>query len=185
MSAYYYDVTKPLFIGSTLLSAYISGSPLHLPALTLSHPDEPPGHIATDSRSGILTKLNSTSDRAALRAWWQMYESGRDTNPPLAVASALCSFAAAYTHYHPQAAYRSYMFVAAGVATLAIAPWTWLVMVPTNNELYAEMQAAEPAGERGDKRSAKVTGLLETWRTMNWARAALPLIGAFCAMEAL
>lgn len=102
----------------------------------------------------------------------------------MAMTSTLCSFGCAYTHYHPQALSRTYLFLAAGLSTIAIAPFTILLMMSTNDKLHAREEISRGKTDGGQK-TAETDRLLVKWRNFNTVRSLLPLIGALLAFQAL
>ncbi|OTA98963.1 hypothetical protein M426DRAFT_325529 [Hypoxylon sp. CI-4A] len=66
--------------------------------------------------------------------WARMYSYGHQALPTLAVGTCLLHL---YTAAKRRGAKKSSaIFVVAGVTTLIMLPFTWLVMAPTNTELF-------------------------------------------------
>lgn len=121
-----------------------------------------------------------------------MYGAGIRTAPPLAALSAACTFAAAFLTRGWSTPRRTGLLVAAGLATAAIGPWTFAIMLPTNNALFGRLERLEEqVKEKGSEngvgvgRSEEVDGLLKRWSLLNWCRSALPIVGCLLAVEAM
>lgn len=79
---------------------------------------------------------------------------------------------------------------------MAIAPFTILVIAPTNDRLFAREEAAKVGGAGSQEGGEKVKAiqareggvgseaLLRRWMWLNFARAALPAVGAVAAWMA-
>ena len=140
------------------------------------------------SLMGIPAIRVNNDDTGTLQQFRSLYNLGKTINPKIAMLSATASFAAAWTHYHPQALYRTGLFVASGITTLSIVPWTFLMMQSTNSALFARLQVAEskPIGEaKSTEQSEETRSLLEKWRFLNIIRSLMPLAGSLLAYEAL
>ncbi|KAF7585480.1 hypothetical protein BBP40_010818 [Aspergillus hancockii] len=66
----------------------------------------------------------------------------------------------------------------AAATTIAMVPFTWIVMVPTNNALFALHAASDAALE-------EVRGLSVRWQWLHVVRSLFPLAGAIIGWKAL
>jgi hypothetical protein len=94
--------------------------------------------------------------------------------PSLAVATFLLY---GYTSLQLRASSKPWLrYLVAGVATLTMVPFTWMVMMPTNNRLFyleAHMRERDVAVELG-----LVQKLLTRWAWLHVVRSLFPLVGA-------
>lgn len=123
----------------------------------------------------IPVLLDTTTQAPQLfHQWVRMYHYGHQVLPTMAVATfSLYS----YTSIRRRSAKKSWgVFALAGVTTLAMLPFTWLFMVPTNNELFRleEVSKVEPSGLE----VAEAKMLVMRWGWLHFARSLLPLAGA-------
>ena len=120
--------------------------------------------------------LLDTSIEAAqlLVQWARLYHYGHQMMPTIAIGTLLLY---AYTCTQKRAAKRPWgLFALAGMTTISIVPFTWIVMVPTNSELFRleALSKADPL----------VLGISEAkeqvvkWTWMHATRSLLPLAGA-------
>ncbi|KAH7396386.1 hypothetical protein BKA66DRAFT_455027 [Pyrenochaeta sp. MPI-SDFR-AT-0127] len=106
--------------------------------------------------------------------WSQIYVRGRGLLPALAIVT--CAMYG-YVYTRQKSPRPSKALLLAGGITIAIAPFTWIALAPTNNQLFAlhsENRAmtafsvgAEPAKE-----------LIVEWSYLHLVRSTLPLFGA-------
>jgi hypothetical protein len=71
-------------------------------------------------------------------------------------------------------------YALAGVVTLTMVPFTWLIMVPTNNELFRR-ELVTRAGKQATSHIMAITDAKEMvikWSWMHLTRSFFPLIGA-------
>lgn len=119
--------------------------------------------------------LDTTTEAAQLFAQWaRMYHYGHRIMPAMAVGTSLLY---GYTCIRKRGAHKPWGLVAlAGLTTVSIAPFTWIFMVSTNNELFRLESAskAEPLvwGISGAKE------LVVKWTWLHFTRSLLPLVGA-------
>lgn len=73
---------------------------------------------------------------------------------------------------------RSGVYLAAAVLTVGIAPFTTLVMAPTNAAISKLADSDEWLDDD------EVVELLERWTVLNRLRSVFPLVGALCAFAA-
>ena len=126
------------------------------------------------SLMAVPVLLDTTSDPAQLyHQWARMYHYGHQVLPTMAVATLSLYGYSAWTQ---RRAKRSWGGLAlAGLTTVAMLPFTWLVMVPTNNRLFALEAAGKGSGSVGSIEEA--AGLVVKWSWMHLARSLFPLIG--------
>ena len=106
--------------------------------------------------------------------WARLYHYGHRTMPAMAIGTSLLF---GYICTQKRRAHKPWgRFALAGVTTVSIAPFTWIFMVPTNNELFRLESASkvEPLvlGISGAKE------LVVQWTWLHFTRSLLPLVGA-------
>ncbi|KAK7948748.1 N-acetyltransferase- GNAT family [Apiospora aurea] len=132
---------------------------------------------------------------ALVHQWHNLYRRGAALMPVLAGATTLSYWLVAYYHTLPSplelgaassASGEWRGFAAAGALTLAIVPYTLVVMMPTIRTLEASMDGAAVVDEKGQRRATMSRGtaeaLLRKWTQMNVVRSLIPLVGAACAV---
>ena len=107
------------------------------------------------------------------RAWERMYHYGHQALPAMSIgALSLWAYAAAKR----RAANEPWRLCAlAGTTTVLMVPFTWYVMVPTNNELF---RLAAAGSDLGAVTIEDARALVVSWACMHLTRAAFPLVGA-------
>ncbi|KAI1734860.1 hypothetical protein F4680DRAFT_470632 [Xylaria scruposa] len=120
--------------------------------------------------------LKSTENSLQLiNHWSQLYEVGSSLYPTVAITIGLLYGLAAAARLVSSPIQNRVMFVLAGTLTLAMAPFTWVFMSPTNNALF---RIAE-LGQTGVITPAEdVRALLVKWRWLHFVRSLFPLVGA-------
>jgi len=105
--------------------------------------------------------------------WARMYYYGHQALPTMAVGTlGLWT----YTVVKRRSAKKPWRtFALAGAITVLMLPFTWLVMVPTNNELF-RLEAA--GSEIGSVTFGDARALVVSWAWMHLARSVFPLAGA-------
>ncbi|KAG6184262.1 hypothetical protein E4U36_002118 [Claviceps purpurea] len=123
----------------------------------------------------IPTLLDTNTEPAGLtKQWASLYHYGSVLMPSMSVAiAAVYGFASTQYGQSPQ----GMRCLAAGALTLAIAPYTWLAMIPTNNALFA-MAASAPSFAGTQDANEKARGLVMKWVILHSIRSILPLAGA-------
>jgi hypothetical protein len=118
--------------------------------------------------------LDTTTDSALLtRQWVRMYHYGHQVLPTMAVVTFSLY---GYSVFRRRAAQRSWgRTLLAGITTVAMLPFTWLVMVPTNDTLFA-LEVASRAAPAATLEEVKA--LVVKWSWMHMTRSFFPLIGA-------
>ncbi|KAK0735105.1 hypothetical protein B0T26DRAFT_671296 [Lasiosphaeria miniovina] len=119
-----------------------------------------------------------------LRQWTRLYHYGHIYLPALCVATCgLYGYAAlrkrAASSYSPQWS----RYATAAAATLAMVPFTWYVMMPTNDILFG-LEAAATAGT-GSPELVAVRALVIKWAWLHVTRSLSPLVGAFLGFTSL
>jgi Domain of unknown function (DUF1772) len=119
--------------------------------------------------------LNTSLSTAQLCSEWsQMYLRGRGLLPALAVMTFAMY---AYTYAKEQRPKSSKALILAGGMTIAIAPFTWIVLTPTNNKLFA-LQAENQAMTALSSSVEPARKLIIEWTRLHLMRSLLPLFGA-------
>lgn len=111
-----------------------------------------------------------------LTSWARLYHYGHIYMPALCVATVgLYS----YTALAKRAAGRKEwtQYALAAVTTIAMVPFTWIVMVPTNDSLFALRDSEVEATGSVDMGSLR--GLIVKWAWMHVTRSLFPLVGAY------
>lgn len=105
--------------------------------------------------------------------WVRLYHYGHQALPTMAVGTFLLYI---YTSIKKRRARKSWgLFALAGVTTLSILPFTWIFMVPTNNELFRleVVSKAEPLV----KGIVEAKELVVKWSWLHLTRSMFPLVG--------
>jgi hypothetical protein len=116
----------------------------------------------------------STKSSHLLTQFLRLYHYGHQIMPSLAVATSLLY---GWTSLQLRALGKPWLhYIVAGVATLTMVPFTWVVMAPTNNTLfYLDTQS------RYEKVAVDldlVQGILTRWAVLHIVRSLFPLAGA-------
>lgn len=140
------------------------------------------GAIVATSAFATLPLKNNPS-YLSLRELRDVFSRGSHTIPPLATFATALYALLAYNAAHVQ---QRNGWIAAGVGTISIAPFTMWVMVPACN---GKLIQADEEGERGLEKIGGKQGLktlLEKFDRLNYVRAALMgfggLMGLWTAM---
>ncbi|MCJ1403374.1 hypothetical protein MMC11_006597 [Xylographa trunciseda] len=164
MSSYdSYSTVKNLFVLGITTSAFCSGgllftSYVHVPAY-----------------------VKNTSDESLLSQWQTMAAVGKAIVPPLALIASGANFFNSYmTHTQPQ----HYRFMAAGVLSLAILPYTFVALGPTNAEF--ELREEKKGSSTDDRlRNLDVKELISRWSNLSAVRGFLLLASAIVSCDAM
>jgi noranthrone monooxygenase len=110
--------------------------------------------------------------------WSKMYMRGRGLLPAMAVMTFAMYW---YASCRKKSTRSSKALIMAGVMTIAIAPFTWLFLAPTNNKLFALQREnqAMPMLETGLESARR---LMTQWSQLHLMRSLLPLFGAAAAI---
>ena len=119
--------------------------------------------------------LDTTTEAAQLFVQWaRMYYYGHRIMPAMAVGTSLLY---GHTCTQKRGAHKPWgLFALAGVTTVSIAPFTWIFMVPTNNELFRLESASKAEPLVLGIPAAKA--LVVKWTWLHFTRSLLPLVGA-------
>lgn len=119
--------------------------------------------------------------------WARMYHYGHQVLPGMAIGTfSLYTYACIQKRRAGQPASSWRLLALAGLVTVSIIPFTLLVMVPTNDKLFA-LEASTEALRAGGEAAAKAAGvmgiaeakaLVVKWAAMHATRSTFPLIGA-------
>lgn len=133
------------------------------------------GAMMSLSLMAVPVLLDTTTEAPQLFfQWTRMYHYGHQVLPTMAVATFLLY---SYTCTKRRSAKKPWgVFALAGMTTVSMLPFTWIFMVPTNNELF-RLEAASKAeplvmGILGAKE------LVVKWSWLHFTRSLLPLTGA-------
>lgn len=137
---------------------------------------------------GLLNASPSVAPQALAQQWAGIYNPGKVLGPRFAM---LASLGYGYLAYHRSGgrgggggagtgAWALAPFAGAAALTLAIAPWTVLVMDGTNQALLrvAEGGGAGAVVGEEEKKKREVAELLARWKGLNLVRSLFPLAGA-------
>lgn len=127
------------------------------------------------SLMAIPVLLDTTTQAPQLfHQWVRMYHYGHQVLPTMAVGIFVLY---SYASVQKSKARQSWAVCAlAGVTTMSMLPFTWVFMVPTNNELF-RLEALS-------KKEPLVKGIVEAqvlvvrWSWLHLTRSLLPLTGA-------
>ena len=108
-----------------------------------------------------------------------MYEAGKTQNPPIAIATASALLSLAWSAHRGGGRNQAILYASAAIFTLAVVPFTLLIMAGTNQKLD------DQATRGGDGSGAVKAGsaeegidfLLARWRNLNAMRSLLPFVG--------
>ena len=118
--------------------------------------------------------LEATKDAPQLLyAWVRVYHYGHLALPTLSVGTFLMYMYAAFRGNSK----RRGVLAAAGLATVAMVPFTWIFMVPTNDELF-RLEAASSATGQSLIGFEGVRDLIVAWSKLHVTRSLMPLMGA-------
>ena len=119
--------------------------------------------------------LDTSTEAAQLYVQWaRLYHYGHQIMPALAIGTLLLY---AYACTQQRVAKRPWvLFALAGATTISIVPFTWIVMVPTNNELFRREAVGKADPRVLDLSAAKE--LVVKWTWLHAVRSLLPLVGA-------
>ena len=129
------------------------------------------------ARSKAVDKVPST---ILIKQWRHIYEAGKSQNPPVAASSSAAflylAWAVRQRSTNPQL---PLYYGTAAALTLAIVPFTLLIMAPTNNKLI-QHSTRELDDTKSD--DVEIDQLMSQWSTMNAFRSLLPLTGGLMAL---
>jgi len=114
----------------------------------------------------------STSAKHLLSQWNLIFSMGHTRGPSIAIAVGVIHAFTAWSLEDSR-------FVIAGLITISMIPYTWIVMRNVNNALFAASEWAEEAKEENNE---GVRQLVNAWSRFNAVRALFPLAGAVYGM---
>lgn len=119
--------------------------------------------------------LDTASGGAYLQTQWaRLYHYGHYIMPAMAVGTGLLNGFIALSNARARIPWR--LFALAGVTTVSIAPFTWIFMLKTNNELFR--LGAQSTGVE----LSRVKQLVVRWTWLHFARSLFPVIGTIMAI---
>ncbi|KAK4995161.1 hypothetical protein LTR66_004969 [Elasticomyces elasticus] len=149
----------------------------------------PSGLQATAVITGAMMSLSlttiplfldtNTQSAHMLSQWVRLYHYGHLLLPSMAVATCLIY---GYLVFSKRASGKPWItYAVAGAVTVTMIPFTWIVMVPTNNTLFRlndEIKVAVPALDH-------VQELVKGWGRLHAFRSLFPLVGAILGFSGL
>ncbi|OHE93722.1 hypothetical protein CORC01_10949 [Colletotrichum orchidophilum] len=133
------------------------------------------GAAASLSMFSIPAIIHTSAEPGhALKLWQHIYLNGASTGPKVALAITLSLVYSAYDRYSQGVAWKP--FVAAGLLSLAIVPYTIIFMLSTNNALMAGARGITTLG------LSETRELLKRWQALNAIRSVISLAGAAIAL---
>ena len=125
--------------------------------------------------------VKNSSDESLLNQWQTMGAIGKVVVPPLALIASGANFLNSYlTHTQPQ----HYRFMAAGVLCLAILPYTFIALAPTNAELQSRKEKKENTSDYRP-RDLDVRELINRWSNASAVRGFLLLASTIVSYDAM
>ncbi|KAF2464731.1 DUF1772-domain-containing protein [Lindgomyces ingoldianus] len=122
----------------------------------------------------VPTILDTATEATHLQKQWaRMYHYGHYILPTMAVGTGLLHGYTSLSKSRAQLPWR--LFALAGVTVVSIAPFTWIFMLTTNNELFR--LGAQPLVPE----MSRVRGLVVKWTWLHFARSLLTLTGTIMA----
>jgi hypothetical protein len=136
--------------------------------------DDFTGAMMSLSLMAVPVMLDTMKDPPQLyHQWARMYHYGHQVLPGMAVTTLMLY---GYIGMKKRAAKRPWtIFVVAGAVTVAMLPFTWIFMVPTNNKLF-DLDAKSSGAVVTTVVEAQ--NLVRKWSWLHMARSMFPLAGA-------
>lgn len=128
----------------------------------------------------VIPVLLDTNEDAyqIVRQWSRLYHYGHIYLPALCILTCgLYGYAGVTRRAEKRSTWSRYAMAA--VSTIAMVPFTWVVMTPTNNTLF-QLEAAKEASDLGF-----VRGLVVKWAWLHVTRSFTPLVGAILGFSGL
>jgi Domain of unknown function (DUF1772) len=101
---------------------------------------------------------------------------GVRVGPPFALAATIVHVFNAYVNHNSSGTAK--YSAAAAISTIAIVPFTILLLAPTNKELFKREKAARGTSTGVESSSVE---LVKKWGRLNLTRSFLPAVGALVA----
>ncbi|TVY20487.1 Anthrone oxygenase [Lachnellula arida] len=145
------------------------------PALAVATGTFLSGAMMSLSLLAVPVFTTTTTEPAQLtREWAKMYHYGHSVMPAISIATVGLYTRVIYARRRQKRQWAGY--AAAGAVTLLMLPFTWFIMAPTNNQLFA-FEDARVKG-LGAATFNEVLGLVNFWRQLHIVRSLFPLAGA-------
>ncbi|KAH6635111.1 hypothetical protein B0J18DRAFT_38464 [Chaetomium sp. MPI-SDFR-AT-0129] len=146
------------------------------------------GAMASLSLIAVPVLLDTTPTPALLlQQWVRMYHYGHRVLPAMAIGTfGLYTYAAisgARGRDRGRSEKRGWaLALAAGLTTVAMLPFTWLCMVPTNDELFRLAEQSRKLSQNGPESAdivslGEVQELVSSWSGLHLVRSGLPFVG--------
>lgn len=117
-----------------------------------------------------------------LRHWARLYHYGHIYMPTVCVTTCgLYAYTALSKRVSSRIQWRIYAI--AGVTTITMVPFTWLIMVPTNDKLFQLKALGETTASEVDMNN--VQDIVMTWVWLHVIRSLFPLVGAILGLLAV
>jgi hypothetical protein len=140
------------------------------------------GAMVCLSGVAIPVFLDTTNDSTLLlQQWLRTYHYGHIYMPALAVGTTSLYTYIALGKLNNSKHWSRYLL--AGATTIAMVPFTWVFMSPTNNTLFKLEETATAALSVADLRDVRV--LLGTWSWLHMIRSIFPLVGTILGFTGL
>lgn len=131
------------------------------------------GAISSVSTVAIPCAIaTARSDDALLQQWKTIYWTGHAQGPSIAIIAGIVHGGIAYAKSN-RGEDPAFSILAAAF-TVGIVPYTWSVMIPTNNSLLD--------GANTGRGAENARSLVGRWRWMNGLRGALPMVGGILSL---
>lgn len=115
-----------------------------------------------------IVRQQLASKKLQLQHWDKMYELGKKTMPKIVI---LGTAAASYAFWKTREAFWLY----GAAALLSIIPYTYLAMMPTNNQLNAVLAESKEQAEIEEEKKDGVVEGMKRWVKLHRARGFLAL----------
>ncbi|KAH8701025.1 hypothetical protein BGW36DRAFT_375420 [Talaromyces proteolyticus] len=128
----------------------------------------------------VLLDTNLTDSGHTVHQWARLYHYGHIYMPALAVATTGLYIYTAMRKWAAREHNRLLIYAAAGVSTIAIVPFTWVLMDPTNYILFGLDELPKGSTQMMDEPT--VRKLLMKWAWLHVVRSLLPLAGSILGL---
>lgn len=125
--------------------------------------------------------LNTTTDATQLyQQWVRTYYAGFPVLPTISIATGSLFLLVAAQKRQDNKPWIT--TAAAGITTVLMVPWTWVFLVPTNNQLF-KLEADAVAGLPTSLEHAQT--MVKLWSGRHMMRSFFPLVGAVIGLSSL
>ena len=139
------------------------------------------GGLLFTSYMHVPAYARNSSDESLLDQWMTMGAVGRAIVPPLALIASGANFLNSYaTHTQPQ----HYRFMAAGVLSVAILPYTAMALASTNAE-FASRKGKKENGPDNGLGDLNLRELVDRWSNRSAVRGFLMLASTIVSCDAM